>query len=64
MTGVQTCALPIWVEHRFQKEDSYTKGSSAAERAAEEVRRAARKDFGLSLFSTIDELRAMALQQS
>jgi hypothetical protein len=33
-----------------------------AERAAEEVRRAARKDFGLSLFSTMDELRAMALQ--
>jgi hypothetical protein len=51
-----------WAEHGFQKEKSYTEGLSVAERAAEEVRRAARKDFGLSLFSTMDELRAMALQ--
>ncbi|KAF8220683.1 hypothetical protein L208DRAFT_1332489, partial [Tricholoma matsutake] len=51
-----------WVEHGFQKEESYANGSLAAERAAEEVCRAACKDFGLSLFSTMDELRAMAQQ--
>jgi hypothetical protein len=37
-------------------------GLSATERAAEEARRLARKDFGLSLFSTMDELRAMSQQ--
>jgi hypothetical protein len=47
-----------WAEHGFQKEESYIKGLSAAELTAEEVRRQARKDFGLSLFSTMDELRA------
>ncbi|KAF8232033.1 hypothetical protein L208DRAFT_1274153, partial [Tricholoma matsutake] len=51
-----------WVEHGFQKEESYANGSLAAERAAEEVRRAACKDFGLSLFSMMDELCAMAQQ--
>ena len=49
-----------WVEHGFQKEESYTKGLSATERAAEQVRRAERKDFGLSLFSTMNELRDLA----
>ena len=47
-----------WVEHGFQKEDSYTKGLSAAEHAVEDARREARKHFGLSLFSTMDELCA------
>ncbi|KAF8224354.1 hypothetical protein L208DRAFT_1311947 [Tricholoma matsutake] len=51
-----------WVEHGFQKEESYANGSLVAEHAAEEVRRAAHKDFGLSLFSTMDELHAMAQQ--
>ncbi|KAF8220097.1 hypothetical protein L208DRAFT_1335778, partial [Tricholoma matsutake] len=51
-----------WVEHGFQKEESYANGSLAAERAAEEVCRAAHKDFGLSLFSMMDELHAMAQQ--
>ncbi|KAF8221197.1 hypothetical protein L208DRAFT_1130014, partial [Tricholoma matsutake] len=45
-----------WVEHGFQKEESYANGSLAAKRLAEEVHRAAHKDFGLSLFSTMDEL--------
>ena len=45
-----------WVEHGFQKEGSYTKGLSAAE----QVRRAACKDFGLSLFSTMNELQGLA----
>lgn len=49
-----------WVERGFQKEGSYTKGLSAAERAAEQVRRATRKDFGLSLFSTMNELQGLA----
>ncbi|KAF8224204.1 hypothetical protein L208DRAFT_1312954, partial [Tricholoma matsutake] len=51
-----------WVEHGFQKEESYTNGSSTAKCVAEEVHRAACKDFGLSLFSTMDELPAMAQQ--
>ena len=48
-----------WVEHGFQKEAIYTKGLSVAELAAEKVRREQRKNFGLSLFSTMDELRAL-----
>ena len=48
-----------WVEHGFQNEASYAQGSSAAELAAEKVRREKRKNFGLSLFSTMDELRAL-----
>jgi hypothetical protein len=54
-----------WVEHGFQKEGSYAMGwsRSAAERAAEEAHRLARKDFGLSLFSTMDELRARSMSQ-
>jgi hypothetical protein len=51
-----------WVEHGFQKEGSYAMGLSATERAAEEARRLAHKDFGLSLFSMMDELRAMSQQ--
>jgi hypothetical protein len=35
-------------------------GLSATERAAEEAHRLAHKDFGLSLFSMMDELRAMS----
>jgi hypothetical protein len=49
-----------WVEHGFQKEESYTNASSAAERDVEKARREARKNFGLSLFSTMDELNALA----
>src|ERR1700676_390047 len=49
-----------WVEHGFQKEESYAKGSTAAELAAEQVRKKARRDFGLSLFSTMDELSELA----
>jgi hypothetical protein len=36
------------------------KGLSAAEHAVEQVRRAAHKDFGLSLFSTMNELQGLA----
>ncbi|KAF8235818.1 hypothetical protein L208DRAFT_1255133, partial [Tricholoma matsutake] len=49
-----------WVEHGFQKEDSYTKGLPAAEHAAEKVCKEAHKKFGLSLFSTMDESSALA----
>jgi hypothetical protein len=52
-----------WVEHGFQKEESYTNALSAAERDAERARREARKNFGLSLFSTMDELKALAQKQ-
>jgi hypothetical protein len=38
-----------WAEHGFQKEESYIKGFSAGERAAEAARKAARKDFGVSI---------------
>jgi len=51
-----------WVEHGFQKEGSYLEGLAPAEYAAEKACKAARKGFGLSLFSTMDELRSLALQ--
>jgi hypothetical protein len=38
-------------------------GWSAAEHAAEAACRLAHKDFGLSLFSTMDELRASSISQ-
>ena len=47
------------MEHGFQKEAIHTKGLLVAELAAEKVRREQRKNFGLSLFSTMDELRAL-----
>jgi hypothetical protein len=52
-----------WVEHGFRKEGSYATGLSADERSAENVRREGRKNFGLSLFSTMDELIALARRQ-
>lgn len=48
-----------WVNHGFQKKESYNKGLPASKRAAEKVREEARKNFGLSLFSTMEELRAL-----
>jgi hypothetical protein len=45
-----------WVEHGFQKEELYFKGLSAQGRAEELARKLGRKDFGLSLFSTLNEL--------
>jgi hypothetical protein len=52
-----------WVEHGFQKEESYADGSLVAECAAEKDCREACKNFGLSLFSTMDELSANAQAQ-
>jgi hypothetical protein len=43
-------------EHGFQKEELYFKGLSAQEHAEELARKLGRKDFGLSLFSTLNEL--------
>ena len=49
-----------WAEHGFQNEACYRAGLSQAGREAEKVHIAMCRDFGLSLLSTMDELRAMA----
>jgi hypothetical protein len=45
-----------WVEHGFQKEGRYNRDLSAEEQAEEQFHREKCKDFGLLLFSTLNEL--------
>jgi hypothetical protein len=49
-----------WVDHGFQKESEYYSSLSGCERIEEEEVTQRRWATGLSLFSTVDELKAMS----
>jgi hypothetical protein len=56
MTQYAAGGLFRWVEHGFQKEELYFKGLSAQGHAEELAHKLGQKDFGLSLFSTLNQL--------
>ena len=49
-----------WVDHGFQKEDEYHSKLSEKEAVEEEEAMRSRWEMGLSLFSTLDELKSLS----